>query len=128
MHKILAMSTFDDSASRYVDNGSQGSKLTAYLDLFDVKRGYIRPGQSIQVQYALPEGAQLDLYIRRCRSAFIIEIFNCQVVSERTAQVVNDKVGTRQFIFQDEGFYLFDEQVTLTSTQSPKYRVIWSRT
>lgn len=126
-HKILAMSNVDNSAARLVDDGSQRSKMMVYLDLFKIKRAYIRPGQSIQAQYALPEGATLDLYIRQCRPALVIEIFDCEVVSEQTARVSNDKVGTRKFTFGDEGFYLFDERVTLPDGKPYKYRVVWSR-
>jgi len=126
-HKILAMSNINDSASRLVDDGSQKSKMMRYLDLFKIKRAYLRSGQSIQVQYALPEGAVMDIYIKRCRPALILEIFDCQVVSEKTAQIVNDKVGTQRFMFQDKGFYLFDERVTLKDGTPQKYRVVWSR-
>ncbi len=127
-HKILAMTQIDDSASRLVDDGSQRATFMAYLDFFEIKRAYLRPGQSIQAQYDLPEGATLELSIRQCRPAFIIEIFDCQIVSEKTARVVNDKVGTQRFIFQDKGFYLFDERVTLPNGKAGKYRVVWSRT
>ena len=127
-HKFLAMTQIDDSASRLIDDGSQRATLMAYLDFFKIKRAYLRPGQSIQAQYSLPEGATLDLYIRQCRPAFIIEIFDCQIVNEKAAKVINDKIGTQRFMFQDKGFYLFDERVTLPSGKAGKYRVVWSRT
>ena len=126
LSKILAFSEMDRSAS-VAPESSQWAALSSYADAFRIKRTFLREGQTIQAQYALPEGATLDLVIQRCRSAFIVEIFNCQVVSEETARVTNDRDGMQRFRFPEAGFYRFDEKVTLAPNNVRNYRVIWSR-
>ena len=127
LNKILAFSDLDTSSS-VAPESSQWAALSSYVDAFRIKRTYLKSGQTIQAQYALPEGAKLDLIIQRCRPAFVVEIFNCQVISEETAQVTNDKDGTQRFSFAESGFYRFDEKVTLSPNNVKNYRVIWSRT
>ena len=127
LNKILAFSDLDTSSS-VAPESSQWAALSSYVDAFRIKRTYLKSGQTIQAQYALPEGAKLDLIIQRCRPAFVVEIFNCQVISEETAHVTNDKDGTQRFSFAESGFYRFDEKVTLSPNNVKNYRVIWSRT
>ena len=127
LQKIVAFSKLDNSASRLAkDNPS--SILSAYIDPFRLKRTYLRQGQSIQVQYALPEGAELKILVNQCKAAFIVEIFKCNVISQETSFVKNDRVGTLKFKFQDAGFYVFDEIITQTKTPHESFRVVWSRT
>ena len=126
LNKVLSFSELDRSAS-IAPESSQWATLSSYTDAFRIKRTYLRSGQAIQVQYAIPEGATLELYIQRCRPAFIIEIFKCQVVNEETARVTHDKLGTQRFRFPEGGFYRFDEKVTLAPNNMENYRVIWSR-
>lgn len=126
LNKVLSFSNLDTSAS-VAPESSQWAALSSYADAFRIKRTYLKSGQTIQAQYALPEGATLELVIQRCRSAFIVEIFNCQVVSEETARVKNDKDGTQRFRFPEAGFYRFDERVTLAPNNVKNYRVVWSR-
>ena len=126
LNKILSFSDLDTTAS-VAPESSQWAALSSYADAFRFKRTYLRQGQSIQAQYALPDGAKLDLVIQRCQPAFIVEIFKCQVISEETARVVGDKDGTHRFRFPESGFYRFDEKVTLAPNNVKNYRVIWSR-
>lgn len=126
LNKILAFSDLDTSSS-VAPESSQSATLSSYVDAFRIKRTYLKSGQTIQAQYALPEGAKLDLIIQRCRPAFIVEIFDCQPISEETARVTNDKDGTQRFRFSEAGFYRFDEKVTLSPNNVKNYRVIWSR-
>ncbi|MEP3891688.1 MAG: hypothetical protein ABJN69_14615 [Hellea sp.] len=126
LNKILSFSDMDTTSS-VAPESSQWAALSSYADAFRLKRTYLRQGQTIQAQYALPAGAKLDLIIQRCRPAFVVEIFNCQVISEETARVVNDKDGTQRFRFPKSGFYRFDETVTLAPNNVKNYRVIWSR-
>jgi len=126
LNKILAFSDLDTSAS-VAPESSQWAALSSYADAFRIKRTYLRPGQTIQAEYALPEGATLDLVIQRCRPAFVVEIFKCQVISEETSRVSNDKLGTQHFRFPESGFYRFDEKVTLSPDNIKSYRVVWSR-
>jgi len=127
LQKIIAFSKLDTSASRLAKDGPS-SLLSAYIDPFRLKRTYLRQGQSIQVQYALPDDAELEILVNQCKAAFIVEIFKCDVISQETSFVKNDKVGTLKFKFQDAGFYVFDEVITQTKTPHESFRVVWSRT
>ena len=126
LNKILSFSDLDTSSS-VAPESSQWATLSSYADAFRLKRTYLRPGQTIQAQYALPEGAKLDLVIQRCQPAFIVEIFKCRVINEETARVTNDKLGTQRFHFPEAGFYRFDEKVTLAPNNVKNYRIVWSR-
>jgi len=126
LNKILSFSDLNTSSS-IAPESSQMTTLSSYVDAFRLKRTYLRPGQTIQVQYAIPEGAKLDLVIQRCRPAFILEIFKCETMSEETAQIRDDKLGTQRFHFPEAGFYRFDEKVTLAPNNTDNYRVVWSR-
>jgi len=126
LNKVLSFSDLDTSASVAAES-SQWATLSSYADAFRIKRTYLRPGQTIQAQYALPEGATLELSIQRCRPAFILEIFKCQPINEQTALVKNDKLGTQRFRFPEAGFYRFEEKVTLAPNNAKNYRVVWSR-
>jgi len=126
--KIVAVSDFDQSSTR-LKNDENHFFLKAYWDAFSLKRTYLRDGQSIQAQYALPPGTKLELGIKRCRPAFILEVFKCDVIGEKSFKITNDQTGTRRFQFQGKGFYLFEEKLTgLSPGAHPKsYRVVWSR-
>ena len=126
LNKILAFSDLDTSAS-VAPESSHWAALSSYADAFRLKRTFLREGQTIQAQYALPKGAKLDLVIQRCRPAFVVEIFKCQVINEETARVRNDQLGTQRFRFPEAGFYRFDERVTLAPNNQKNYRVVWSR-
>ncbi len=126
LNKILSFSDLHSSSS-VAPEDSQWAALSSYVDAFRIKRAYLRPGQTIQAEYAIPDGAKLDLVIQRCRPAFVVEIFKCQVVSEETAEIRNDKLGTQRFRFPEAGFYRFDEKVTLDPNNVKNYRVVWSR-
>lgn len=127
LNKVLSFSDLDSSSS-VAPESSQWATLSSYADAFRLKRTYLRPGQTIQAEYAIPGGAKLDLIIQRCRPAFIVEIFKCQVINEQTAQISNDKLGAQRFSFPEAGFYRFDERVTLAPNNIANYRVVWSRT
>jgi len=126
LNKVLSFSDLNKSSSVAAES-SQLATLSSYADAFRIKRTYLRPGQTIQAEYAIPQGAKLDLVIQRCRPAFIVEIFKCQVISEETAQVRNDKLGTQRFSFPEAGFYRFDETITMAPNNIKNYRVVWSR-
>lgn len=122
---IIAVSDSNQSATR-LDSERSGFLLGAYLDAFSVKRTYLRNGQSIQAQYALPDGMDIELSIKRCNPVFVLEVFQCDVVGEKTILITNDKTGTQRFIFQGKGFYMFDERIIKQKAQDD-YRVVWSR-
>ncbi len=125
--KILGLSgiTLDESAVRLHNRNALQRLFAPYLDAFDMQRTYLRSGQTIQAQYVLPEGSQLDLHIQQCRRFWLVEIFHCQTISQDYTQVT-DRIGTQAFTFQDSGFYHFQDKVTLPEGET-HYRVIWSR-
>ncbi|WP_409434052.1 hypothetical protein ACJ3XI_05995 [Litorimonas sp. RW-G-Af-16] len=124
-HKVLSFSNGDTSAARLQNRNPVQKLLGPYADAFSLKRTYLRAGQSIQVQYAIPAGAKMDLNIVQCRRLWVIEVFTCQTVSRKHVEVTK-KVGTETFRFQDTGFYFFDETVTL-GEKGKDYRVVWTR-
>lgn len=126
--KVISVSHLDQSSTRLKDEQSH-FLLGAYWDAFSLKRTYLRDGQSIQAQYALPVGSVLELGIKRCRPAFILEVFKCDVIGEKSFTITHDETGTQRFKFQGKGFYLFEEKVSgLPADASTKpYRVVWSR-
>ena len=126
LQKIVAFSDLDNSAARLAKD-DPASLLSAYIDPFRLKRTYLRQGQTIQVQYALPEGAEMEIYINQCRAAFIVEIFKCDILNQEKTTIKNDKVGTQKYQFQDAGFYVFDEIVKQKNIPHEKFRVVWSR-
>ena len=126
LQKVIAFSELDNSAARLAKD-DELSVLSAYMDPLRIKRTYLRAGQSMQVQYALPEGSNMEIKINRCRAAFIVEIFKCDIVSQKKLVVKNDKVGTQRFTFEEKGFYLFDETVIQKTAKQQKFRVVWSR-
>jgi len=126
LNKILSFSDLDTSSSISPDT-SQWAALSSYADAFRLKRTYLRAGQTIQAQYALPEGASLDLVIQKCRPAFVLEIFKCDVLNEEKARIKFNQRGTQRFRFPESGFYRFQENVTLSPNNIKNYRVIWSR-
>lgn len=126
--KIIAVSNLDQSSTRLKEEKNH-FLLQAYWDAFSLKRTYLRNGQSIQAQYALPPGTELELGIKRCRPAFILEVFKCDVIGEKSFKITNDQTGTQRFQFQGKGFYLFEEKLKGISPDAPphSYRVVWSR-
>jgi len=125
--EVIADTNQNQSSVRLKDENSPFI-LKAYWDAFSVKRTYLRSGQTIQAQYALPPGMELELEIKRCRPAFLVEVFNCDVIGEKSFTITNDQTGTQRFQFQGKGFYLFDEKVSgLSPDSTQQYRVVWSR-
>ncbi len=125
--EVIADSKQNQSSARLKDENSPFI-LKAYWDAFSVKRTYLRSGQTIQAQYALPPGTELELEIKRCRPAFLIEVFSCDVIGEKSFTITKDQTGTQRFQFQGKGFYLFDEKVSgLSPDSTEQYRVVWSR-
>jgi len=102
-----------------------GSVIGPYVDMFTLDRAYIQGGQSVEVRYNLPQGANMDVAIRQCRRLWIVEIFKCQTISEKVIRIDGTR-GAQAFTLPGSGFYHFNERVTLPNSNA-SYRVIWSR-
>ncbi|WP_026940863.1 hypothetical protein [Hellea balneolensis] len=126
LNKILSFSELDTSSS-VAPESSQWAALSSYADAFRLKRTYLRPGQTIQAQYAIPKGASLELIIQRCQAAFVLEIFNCNVMTEEKVRITSDQRGTQRFRFPEAGFYRFQDTITHAPNNIKNYRVVWSR-
>lgn len=102
-----------------------GNIIGPYVDMFTLDRAYIQGGQSVEVRYNLPQGANMDVTIRQCRRLWIVEIFQCQIISEKVIKIDGTR-GSHAFTLPSAGFYHFNERVMLPHANDP-YRVIWSR-
>lgn len=97
-----------------------------YAQSFLLRRTYLRAGQGLSVHYNLPENTTLDLTIKQCRRMFVIEVFRCDIVTEKTVRVEGRTNGSRTLRFSQPGFYHFDETLTLADPDD-KYRLVWVR-
>ena len=120
---LLAIST-RDAASGKLDVSNE-NVLAPYLKLFDLRRAYMRKGQTIIAQYENPRGMDVDLHITKCRQAPVIEVFNCEPVGQQVV-TIRDKSGAREFRVADSGFYYFNEAVR-RGEDDGDYRIVWRR-
>ena len=85
----------------------------------------MKPGQSIDIKYDLPKGAYAKLDIVQCRRAWVLEIFNCDVVG-RYSTKTKRQTGIETFTLPQGGFYYFQENVFDVPDGEP-YRIMWER-
>lgn len=121
----LRSSTIKDRRDLSV-RSKYGPILGPYIDAFFMKRTYLEGGQSIEIHYNLPIGAELELAIQQCRRIFVIEVFKCDVIASKAVTVRGGETGRRTFNFPNTGFYHFDDRLTLENPDQP-YRIVWSR-
>lgn len=116
-----------------LDSGPQGArKLTSkFTDRADIKKIYLREGQALSVEYALPENANLDLIVSQCSPRPVIEVFNCKPISQRIVKVRDKSQGSSVIYVQEPGFYNFSEKVVLSqgkpSKRGKSYALVWRR-
>lgn len=96
-----------------------------YVKLFHLDRAYMKPGQSIMIKYDLPKGAYANLDIVQCRRAWIVEVFDCEVVSTYNTRTKRHK-GVESFALSQSGFYHFKQDVVGVPEGEP-YRIVWER-
>ena len=108
------------SADMRLDLENEGF-LSGHLSLLNMDRAYMRAGQYLTAQYALPVGQRLELEIIRCQSDIVVEVFRCNPVSAQRLEI-SDRTGSRRIRISENGFYHFNESAT-----SDDYRVIWKR-
>ena len=116
-----------------LDEGPQGArKLTSAISYrSEFKRIYLRGGQAISVEYALPEGASLDLSVLQCDQRPVLEVFKCKPVGERTVKIRQKAQGSSTIYVSEPGFYYFADKVTLADGERAKrgrsYQIVWRR-
>jgi hypothetical protein len=108
---------------------SNPSLLTRVQDRFRANRVFLRRGQTIQASYSIPAGAEITLTIKQCKNMPVMEVFKCDVISEKTKKITRKTTGYNGFTVTSPGFYYFEETVTKlpTKTANAAYRVVWQR-
>jgi len=108
------------------DEASALEKLLGpYYSLFILDRSYMRAGESIKIQYEIPEGSTVNLDIVQCRRVWVIEIFRCDVVSQFSTEK-KARRGISTYALGDAGFYHFRHKVS-GAKDTESYRLIWQR-
>ena len=108
---------------------TQSSKLETYVNLFKVRRGYLRRGQALTLEYDLSPGMTMTASISRCSAPPVIEVFYCRNIEGEHIKINGDIPGKRNFIMRKPGFYYFDEVITQKKgfNHDDAYQVFWSR-
>ena len=103
--------------------------LSAYTNMFKLRRGYIRKGQALEVKYVLSPGTKMTLSIQHCKAPVVVEAFYCMNTRGEQITINNNQRGTKALIMRQPGFYYFDEDVTNMdgSATTKPFIVIWKR-
>lgn len=126
--KILKFASNDAVALNTYDfdrNSKIHKVLGPYVELFHLDRAYIKPGQRIDIKYDLPTGAYADLEIIQCKRAWVIEIFDCRVISKFSTKTKRSR-GAESYALDIGGFYHFRENV-VGVPEGESYRIKWER-
>lgn len=105
--------------------------LSPISDALSINRVYLRKGQIVQAAYSLPDGTQMSLKIKQCKSQPILEIFTCKFLGEQEKLIRNGNTGVVKFLASEPGFYYFEDEVTQLpgTVLKPNYDYIitWQR-
>jgi len=124
--KLLSISNINISAQRLSAKADKHT-ISRYLDVIKIKRAYLRGGQNIMAQYALPDNSRLELEIVKCRRSLFFEVFKC-VPEGKQNIVINDKtVGSQKFSIGHPGFYEFRNVVVQANNKTDDYKILWRR-
>ena len=109
----------------------QRTLISPIIERLASDRIYMRRGQSILATYSLPEKSKLNLTIKQCKTAPVLEIFWCQGVSNQNKIINNKTTGFVEFTAARPGFYHFNSYVVKTPNTvlnaNFDYRVVWQR-
>ena len=126
--QVLKFATGDAAAMKTYDFDRK-SKLHntfgPYIKLFHLDRAYMKPGQSIDIKYDLPQGAYAKLDIVQCRRSWVVEIFKCDVVGRYNTKTKRQS-GIESFALKQGGFYYFKHEAVDVPAGEP-YRILWER-
>lgn len=113
-----------------IDPSTEGqSAIAAYARPFKLRRGFIRRGQALKVDYSLSPGTIMTVDIQRCAAPVFVEVIFCNTREGQTIKIEDRGPGAKSIVMRNAGFYYFDESVTNldgSPTKKP-YRVLWSR-
>lgn len=126
--QVLKFATGDSAAMKTYDFDRKSTVhkiFGPYIKLFHLDRAYMKPGQTIMIKYDLPTGAYANLDIVQCQRAWVVEVFDCKVVSTFSTRTKR-RSGVESFALNHGGFYLFKQNVVGVPEGEP-YRIVWER-
>lgn len=97
--------------------------LAPYADMFRLRRGYFKAGQTLVARYEKTSDNTLTLNVVKCESRPIIEIFNCGKIRTESIKVKSRNQASYTFTISEPGFYYFND----TTRLEKPYKVAWSR-
>ncbi|MGJ8564907.1 MAG: hypothetical protein ACSHXY_15310 [Alphaproteobacteria bacterium] len=103
--------------------------LTPYVKMFKIRRGFVKPGQALKIDYALSPGTYMTVHVKKCNAPVFLEVIYCMNTSEQSTKIVGPSKSARTFLMKEPGFYYFDEFVMNmdgSPTKKP-YKVLWTR-
>ena len=81
----------------------------------------------LQVDYRFPEGHSAVLNIQACKGLYFLEALMCEPVLISSTEVVGPKRGINRFTAPENGFYIYENQVTKGGGEEAPYSVVWRR-
>jgi len=120
--QILKFASGDSAAHKTYDFDRKSKAhdiFGPYIKLFPLDRAYMKPGQTIMIKYDLPEGAYANLEITQCRRAWVVEVFDCEVVSSFKARTKR-RSGVESYALKQGGFYHFKQAVVGVPKNPPR--------
>jgi len=126
--QVLKFVTGDSAAiEKYnVDRKSKIHQIFGpFIQLFHLDRAYLQAGQKLEITYDFPIGTYADIDIIQCKRFWVIEVFDCQVVSTFNKRI-ESRSGAESFAFKHAGFYHFRQNVSGIPEGEP-YKIVWKR-
>lgn len=124
--KIVGLSSVSASNAAYEDLDGQTGFFEPVKKHFRLNRVYLRANQGIQAQYKLPPGTTAKVYIRRCASFPVVEVFHCNFVST-SERVIDQTAGRTEFFVREPGFYYFSHDIETVENEDVDYFLVWRR-
>ncbi|PHR55553.1 MAG: hypothetical protein COA43_15305 [Robiginitomaculum sp.] len=99
--------------------------------VFTPTKMFFKAGQTIQLNYALPDETSIVARIKQCDSVPLFEVFKCKFVNIKEQRASNAGRGTLTFTVESNGFYYFEHEVSLLSgtvlEHYYEYQASWQR-
>ncbi len=112
-----------------MDANAKAGPLSSYVNMFKIRRGFIRSGQHLQVNYSLSPGTKMKIHVRRCSAPIFVEVIYCSDAEGQDFSIDGTGPSSHSLLIRQPGFYHFDETVTNldgSPTKKP-FRVVWRR-
>lgn len=122
---ISQTTTAQPGAQTLIGQRDEWGAASPLRDYIKMKKAYVRTGQSLQLQYVLPDSASATVTLKRCKAIPFIEVFKCNVVQAETIELKNETIGTKRFQIAQSGMYHLESQVEVTNDD--QFDIIWRR-